>query len=69
MHDSTRLIMDWRIHTNRHSEFCGEVPLHCQQELHTEGGLCVRTGKKTRRFKSGERGGHAVAPRLSIHRS
>jgi hypothetical protein len=28
-----------------HPQFDGEVPLHCQQELHTHGFLGVSTGK------------------------
>jgi hypothetical protein len=72
MHASTRLILD---PLNRfkdaglvadsltgNPECNGEVPLRCQQELHTQEFLVVPTGKNLRGFKSGERGGHAVGP-------
>jgi hypothetical protein len=54
MHASPRLVMDRHIRSkipgycgqsDRHPQWDGEVPLRCQQELHTQGFLGVPTGK------------------------
>jgi hypothetical protein len=72
MNASTCLIMDRRIRSKMPGQ-CGcsgrhQVPLSCQKELHTRAFKFSRR-YKSRGFKSGERGGHAVGPPLHIHRS